>query len=330
MLLAATCCDPVAGEDSAADAAARRMGRGVNILGFDGIWEGGVDAPFRIKYLRMLRDAGFRHVRINLHAFRYMNDEHRLDPTMLDRLDGVLARTIDAGLVPVIDEHDFAECQRDPDTCAVRLKAFWTQISARYARRFPSAVYEILNEPGGSMTLAQWNALLADTIRIIRRHGPDRTIVAALLNVEAPLADRIPSLPASDRNIVATVHYYRPMTFTHQGAPWIPDLAQRTGVDWGSKADEARLAADLEEVATWAKAAGRPVYLGEFGAYDRAPIAARARYAAHLARTAERLGWPWAYWQFDHDFALFDTDREAWVRPMLDALIPRARSGNAR
>ncbi|HEX8417974.1 MAG TPA: cellulase family glycosylhydrolase [Methylobacterium sp.] len=330
LAFALICGGSAVAQESPADAAARRMGRGVNILGFDGVWEGGVDAPFRFKYFHMLREAGFRHVRINLHAFRHMDDAHRIDPAVLMRLDDVLDRAIGAGLVPVIDEHDFSQCQREPDWCTVRLKAFWTQVSARYAKRFPSAIYEILNEPGGSMTLAQWSALLADTIRIIRRHGPDRTIVAALLNVEAPLAQRIPSLPEADRNIVVTVHYYRPMAFTHQGAPWLPELATRTGVDWGRPADEAKLAADLEEVAGWARAQRRPIYLGEFGVYDSAPIAARARYVASVARNAERLGWPWAYWQFDHDFALFDTTREAWVRPVLDALVPPRRAGRTR
>ncbi|GJD93254.1 glycoside hydrolase family 5 protein [Methylobacterium iners] len=307
---------------SPAEATARRMGRGVNILGYDGIWDGHADAPFRTKYFRLLREAGFQHVRINFHAFRHMDEANRMDPAVLARLDGVLEHTVAAGLTPVLDVHDFAACQRDPEGCAIRLKAFWTEIAKRYARRFPSAVYEILNEPGGAMTLARWTALQSECLRIIRRHDPNRTIVAALLNVEAPLAARVPALPAVDRNIIVAVHYYQPMRFTHQGAPWLPALAGIAGIDWGSRDDAARVTADFEAIASWARAEGRPVYLGEFGSYDRAPTQARARYAAHLARTAERLGWPWAYWQFDHDFAIFDTNTETWARPLLDALVP--------
>ncbi|WP_204307889.1 hypothetical protein, partial [Klebsiella pneumoniae] len=43
---------------------AAKLGRGVNILGYDGLWEGGVNAPFRMQHLRLIRQAGFRHVRI--------------------------------------------------------------------------------------------------------------------------------------------------------------------------------------------------------------------------------------------------------------------------
>lgn len=317
-----TAASPASAQGSAAHETARRMGRGVNVLGYDGIWNGGVDAPFRERYFKMLYDAGFRHVRINLHAFQYMDKEHRVDAKVLDKLDWVFGQAIAAGLIPVVDEHDFADCQRDPATCATRLKAFWTQLSVRYAGRYPSVVFEILNEPGGGMSLETWNTLLAETIAIVRLLNPERTIIAAALNVEAPIANRMPRLPERDSNIIVTVHYYQPMAFTHQGAPWSSEHKNRTGVPWGSRADEAQAAADLEEVAAWAKAERRPIYLGEFGVYDRAPIAARARYAGFLARTAERLGWPWAYWQFGHDFALYDTDRERWVGPLLKALVP--------
>lgn len=313
---------PARAEYLDADETARRMGRGVNILGYDGIWDGGTDAPFRQRYFRMLHEAGFRHVRINLHAFQYMDAAHRVSETVLERLDWVLDQAVAAGLVPVVDEHDFELCQRDPAGCAARLKAFWTQISLRYAGRYPSAVFEILNEPGGGMDLETWNAILADTLRIIRRHNPLRVVVAAALNIEAPLARRMPRLPEGDRKIIVTVHYYAPMAFTHQGAPWSPEHRDVAARDWGSPAEERAVAADLEEVAAWARAARRPIYLGEFGVYDRAPVAARARYAAFLTRTAERLGWPWAYWQFDHDFALYDTDRARWVAPLLKALVP--------
>jgi endoglucanase len=44
------------------------------------------------------------------------------------------------------------------------------------------------------------------------------------------------------------------------------------------------------------------------------------RYTAAIARTAESLGWSWAYWQFDSDFILYDIDKEQWVDPILEAL----------
>jgi endoglucanase len=48
----------------------------------------------------------------------------------------------------------------------------------------------------------------------------------------------------------------------------------------------------------------------------------RVLYTAHAARTAESLGWAWAYWQFDADFILWDMAKDAWVAPLLKALVP--------
>lgn len=312
-----------AGASDPADATARRMGAGVNILGYDGIWEGGTDAPFRQRYFRMIAQAGFRHVRINLYAFKYLDAADRLDPMLLRRLDGVLDGAIAAGLVPVIDEHDFEICQADARSCATKLKAFWTQVVARYRGRYPEVVYEILNEPGGNMTQQAWNDIVASTLAIIRKADPLRTVIVAALNTEKPLAERMPSLPDSERNVIVTVHYYLPMTFTHQGAEWAPEFRSDGPVGWGSAADRARMAGDFAQVETWARTVRRPIYLGEFGVYDAAPSADRGRYVGAVAETARRYGWPFAYWQFDHDFALYDTDRERWNEPILRSLLPR-------
>ncbi|MGY3370784.1 hypothetical protein ACVWZL_007909 [Bradyrhizobium sp. GM2.4] len=43
---------------------APKLGRGINILGYDGVWEGGRNAPFRLDNLTAIRRAGFSHVRI--------------------------------------------------------------------------------------------------------------------------------------------------------------------------------------------------------------------------------------------------------------------------
>ena len=50
----------------------------------------------------------------------------------------------------------------------------------------------------------------------------------------------------------------------------------------------------------------------------------RARYTSHVARTAEAMGWAWAYWQFDSDFIVYDIDRDRWVEPIWKALVPGA------
>ena len=56
----------------------------------------------------------------------------------------------------------------------------------------------------------------------------------------------------------------------------------------------------------WSHENDRPIFLGEFGAYDKAPMDSRVRYTSAVARAAESLHWSWACWQFDSDFILYD------------------------
>lgn len=116
------------------------------------------------------------------------------------------------------------------------------------------------------------------------------------------------------------------MEFTHQGAPWSPQHKDKTGVEWtATEAQQKAIRDDFAKAAAWAKANNRPIFLGEFGAYDKAPMPSRVAYTDCVARTAESFGWSWAYWQFDSDFILWDMKSDAWVEPIRRALIPQAK-----
>ncbi|WP_338828758.1 glycoside hydrolase family 5 protein [Bradyrhizobium sp. 27S5] len=311
-----------AGQGASPDVAA--LGRGINILGYDGIWEGHQNAPFRLENLNTIRQAGFSHVRINFFGFRHMDSGNFLDEAVLRRLDGVIEDVLARKLIPILDEHDTDLCQRDVAECTVKLKAFWRQIAARYAGKYPKLVFEVLNEPGGNMTSAEWNALLGECLAIIRQTNPKRSVVAAVLNVDELPVDEL-ALPSGDRNLIVTFHYYAPVRFTHQGAPWSATFSKIGPLSWGSAEDEATAAADFDKVRVWSEKEKRPIYLGEFGVYERAPAESRAKYLSFVARRAESFGWAWAYWQFDHDFAAFDGARQRWNRDILRAIIPSAR-----
>ncbi|HXH43124.1 MAG TPA: cellulase family glycosylhydrolase [Bradyrhizobium sp.] len=301
-----------------------KLKRGINILGYDGIWEGGRNAPFRLDNLAAIRKAGFSHVRINFFGFKFMGPGNLLDEIVLRRLDAVIEEVLARKLIPVLDEHDTHVCQQDVSGCAEKLKAFWKQIAERYAGKYPALVFEVLNEPGGQMTSADWNALLNECLGIIRATNPTRTVIAAVLNVDEMPVEEL-ALPPDDRHLIVTFHYYAPLRFTHQGAPWSEIFSRVGPLDWGTPEDEAKARADFEKMRAWSEREKRPIYLGEFGVYEAAPAEARARYLSFMARHAERLGWAWAYWQFDHDFAAFDSARQAWKPEILRALIPPGR-----
>src|SRR5438046_2229777 len=51
----------------------RKLGRGVNIIGYDPIWRSREQARFKEKHFRLLKEAGFNSVRINLQVFNRLS-----------------------------------------------------------------------------------------------------------------------------------------------------------------------------------------------------------------------------------------------------------------
>jgi len=73
VLLGTSAVTPSLGEDAFEQN--RRLGRGVNVIGYDPIWRARDQARFQEKHFRLLKEAGFSSVRINLHPFRHMTRE---------------------------------------------------------------------------------------------------------------------------------------------------------------------------------------------------------------------------------------------------------------
>ena len=121
---------------------------------------------------------------------------------------------------------------------------------------------------------------------------------------------------------MVTFHYYDPMRFTHQGASWVPAFTHVSGVTCCTAEERAKIDQDFDSVAAWSKAHDRPILLGEFGAREGGDMASRVAWTSAVARSAERHGFAWAYWQFDGDFIVYDMKKQDWVHPILKALIP--------
>ena len=301
----------------------RQFKRGLNVLGYDPYWTDPSKARFQWRHFTEIRRAGFDHVRINLFAFRHMARSGQLDPIWLKRLDAAIAAARRAGLAVILDEHDFDECATDVASCRVRLASFWSQIGERYRRQSRSVAFELLNEPHGALD-RDWNRVFPELLAIVRRSNPARTVVIGPTHWNSFRDLDALDLPAGDRNILVTFHYYEPFEFTHQGAPWT-DRKDKLGVAWGAPADRERLKSDFAKVAAWGRLHRRPILLGEFGAYDRSgtPLAMRVAYTDAVARDAERHGFGWAYWQFDSDFVAWDMKNDRWFEPIRNALIPK-------
>jgi endoglucanase len=303
----------------------KRLGRGVNIIGYDPLWRSRARARFQNEHFKLIREAGFANVRINLHPFQYAKagPDNKISPAWFETLDWAVEQALANKLMVILDFHEFTQMGRDPERNRERFLAMWDQIAGHYKNAPSEVLFEILNEPNGKLTPELWNKLLREALAVIRRSNPARTVIIGpgqWNNISA--LDKL-DLPEDDRNLIVTVHYYSPMQFTHQGASWT-NQRDKVGIPWnGTPKEREAIERDFQRAQAWAQKHNRPIFLGEFGAYDKADMASRVRYIGFVARQAEKLGWSWAYWQFDSDFIVYDIPKGRWIEPIRDALIPK-------
>lgn len=78
----------------------------------------------------------------------------------------------------------------------------------------------------------------------------------------------------------------------------------------------------MQSAAQWANARRMPMYLGEFGAYEKGDLVSRVAWTATVRSQAEQLNIGWGYWEFGAGFGVYDPDSDAFLVALLQALIP--------
>jgi endoglucanase len=218
--------------------------------------------------------------------------------------------------------HEYITLPKDPEGLKPKYLAVWRQLAERYRNQPETVLFELLNEPNKTLTEDAWNEYLKAPLELVRQSNPQRTLIIGPAWWNGIDHINQLQLPEKERNLIVTVHYYHPMPFTHQGTSWTEYLSQ-TNVLWQGFPDERKaVIRDLSVAQTWSELNQRPIYLGEFGVYDKADMDSRVAYTSFVARQAELMGWSWAYWQFDSDFIAYDIIHDHWVQPILSALIP--------
>ena len=310
----------------------KQLGRGVNIIGYDKIWTDASKARITEKHFMLIKEAGFDNVRIVIMPFKFsMKDENfTIDPKFYVTLDWAIRQALKNKLMAIIDFHEHGAMQKDPVGLKPKFLSMWKQI-AEHCKDYPKEVlFEIANEP--NMKPEIWNDLHSSAYKILRESNPKRTLIIGAINGNQIMYLKDLVLPENDRNIIVAIHYYMPIRFTHQGAPWSVKNKDLSGITWtNTESEEKDVKLDFDMAREWSKKYHRPLTLGEFGAYEKADMASRVRWTNYIARLAEARGWSWSYWQFDSDFIVYDIDKDEWVKPILNALIPASNlTGNIK
>ena len=217
-----------------------------------------------------------------------------------------------------------------------RFISLWETLARRYAGvRQPEVVFELLNE----VVLADsrpWNDLALRLIETIRSIDPLHWImVGGNKNNAISTLKEIPIF--NDPNIVYTFHFYEPLPFTHQKAAWVPSLSRfdhnydfpspasglgdflkrypeyRTDQNMESYIDCMMDKGDLEkrmqDAVDFIQKTGKPVYCGEFGVIDLAPMSGRINWNRDFIGLLIQNKIGRAYWSYkEMDFGIVDTN----------------------
>jgi len=326
-----------------------KLGRGINLGNYleapsEGEWtEGRVIVE---EDLHRIAEAGFKTVRIPIRwtAHAAANAPYQIDADFMARVKQVVDWTLAEQLKVVINVHHYEAMMNDGEAMQEahikRLVGIWQQIG----QAFPLSEYgqeqvmfELLNEPNGSIGYDDWNDIVARLTDLIWTNMADqqnngdqqRKIVIGTANWGHPDGLTHLQLPASvnANNTIITVHYYEPFHFTHQGASWVAGANDWIGTPWlGTQSDQQPLIALFDRVSAWNEQPGRgfEIYMGEFGVYSGYAAAEYQRaWTAFIAREAEKRNISWAYWEYASGFGAYNAEAGEWRPALMQGLIPQ-------
>ncbi|HAO78805.1 MAG TPA: hypothetical protein DCQ92_07485 [Verrucomicrobia subdivision 3 bacterium] len=349
---------PIASHRTPAYQAAKLFQHGVNLgdyLEAGNNWGVTIAAD---EFVQMKR-AGFDHVRVPVgwHHYAGAAPDFTLSPEIFARVDFAVTNTLANKMAVMINIHHFNELDHDPAGATGEFLAIWRQIAAHY-QKFPKQLaFELDNEPHENATTALMNPIYARAIAEIRQTNPKRTIVVEpggwggigeLKNLVLP----------PDDNVIVSAHCYEPFYFTHQGATWTSESTPVTGIvfpgppaqplvpdpklqlknymrDWIEKyntlpadknpSSSLAFSGKLKYVHAWSDFYGRPVHLGEFGAYIKADAVSRANFYAAFRQTAEKENLGWCIWDWSANFRYWDKKNNCPMPGMHDALFGKTK-----
>ena len=314
-----------------------------------------------------IRAEGFDHIRIPIgwHHYTGPGPEFRLKPEIFQKVDALVNPALEEGLNVLINIHHFDEFSSNPSGASQRFYAIWRQIAEHYAKAPAGLAFELLNEPKDAATTAVCNPIFAEAVRQIRKTNLNRTIVFGPGQWNS--IGELPGLrlPDNDLNLIATVHCYDPFQFTHQGADWagdspdrrvlgivfpgppetslVPDSNHKLSsgfLDWlkayntlpreSNPCSPRVIQAAVAQVKEWSDYYGRPVYLGEFGAFTTADPASRARYYQAFREALESAGIGWALWDWKAGFRYWNEKTNQPEPGMREALFGRGASSRLK
>lgn len=295
---------------------------------------------------------GANVVRLQIHPQSYAQRNNVPLPQawdyMLDVTELGLKEAARQGLMTVVDLHSvpIPGSQNAPefwnnDATLDALISCWEEIVQRFAP-YQDYIwgYDLLNEPHNTAELplgaSKWHGWAQQLTNTIRTFDQTTPIIyeaspGALPRgfIENEWIDAGPGYPIKyqgdfqlldDDNVIYSVHWYDPHSYTHQGIGY--HNGSPVTENWPDKTaypGKAALRELIRPVIAFQKKYDVPIFVGEFSAVRWAPGA--SQYIRDSVALFEELGWSWTY----HSFR----DWHGWQVDYTDTMTSDANSASA-
>jgi endoglucanase len=307
--------------------------------------------------IKFIDSIGYDHVRIPIDEMELWDEQGRQIDEAFNQLNNCLGWCHNNNLRAIVDLHivrahhfnagnEGAINTLWTDTIAqAHFINLWIQLSD-VLKKYPTneIAYEILNE-AVAPDHNDWNKLVNNTVRAIRKLEPDRVLVIGANMWQQAQNLQFLKLPEGDKNIILSFHTYTPMAFTHYKANWTPlkdylgpvhypgqiitnsdyiqyfDTTNEAMVNMAKDAREIYNKQKLFEVfksgLEFAKSKNLQLYCGEFGCVPTVDRKDRLAYYSDMISVLEENNIAWCNWEYKGDFGIyyFDMEKKISVKP---------------
>lgn len=295
------------------------------------------------KDIERIASFGVDHVRLPVDYDVFMTGNDEPDEEGLSHIDDCISWCSELGLNMILDLHkakgyifdsqgidDRDLFFTDEDLQETFYKT-WEMFAERYGKYSNMVAFELLNEVVNADYEKNWNEIAAKAIGRIRQIAPDSYIIIGGVHYNNVFAVPGINVPVDER-CVFNFHCYEPLCFTHQKAYWVEGMTEDYEMFYPADVETMRRKSEefsqdhmgavfneclddggplfdtiFRKAAEHAEKNSVPLYCGEYGVIDRAPLPDTLAWMKEIHDSFEKYGIGRALWNYKNkDFGLID------------------------
>ncbi len=276
-------------------------------------------AFFAQQDITFIDSAGFDHIRLPIDEEQMWDEMGNRHEDAFKLLDDCLTWCNEAGLRVVLDLHILRSHHFNADDKPLWTKpeeqdkfiALWKDLSSA-VNKWPNGMlaYEFMNEPVADDP-EQWNQLLNKVADSIRSWEAERVLVIGSNRWQSANTFDQLKVPENDKNILLSFHFYEPFFLTHYQASWTNLKDFKGEVSYpgqivlnGTIEKEQHiynldtLEKMMQKPLALASKLNLPLYCGEFGVIDKAPVDAKLAWYKDMITIFEKHKIGYANWNY--------------------------------